>query len=188
MKKSSSSSQTRRKRSTPSRRSSSKAARSTPKLELQKDLADFVALCLSQKVEFLIVGGYAVALHGYPRFTKDIDLFVACSPENAKRLETVLRRFGLSSRDVTHEDLLKPGYAIQIGRAPNRVDILTSISGVEWNAAWNSRVQVRLSGYKCWMIGRALLIQNKRSAARPLDLIDADNLSTGDKNASLDAT
>src|SRR5437773_744594 len=124
MKKNSSSSPTRRKRSTHSRRSSSKAAPSIPKLELQKDLAEFVASCLSRKVEFLIVGGYAVALHGSPRFTKDIDLFIACSPHNAERIETVLREFGVSEAEVTRADILKPDYAIQLGRPPNRIDIL----------------------------------------------------------------
>jgi hypothetical protein len=177
MKKNSNSSATRKKLSTPSRRSSKKAAPSTPKLQLQKDLADFVASCLSHKVKFLIVGGYAVALHGAPRFTKDIDLLIACSLENAVQLEQVLREFGVSEKEVSRADLLKPGYAIQVGRPPNRVDILTSISGVDWDSAWQSKVQVELSGHKCWMIGKDLLIANKLASARPQDLVDANNLA-----------
>src|SRR5881394_2144110 len=127
MKKNSKSSTTRRKPSTPSRRSSKKAVPSIPKLELQKDLADFVASCLSHKVDFLVVGGYAVALHGAPRFTKDIDLLIACSPKNAARVERVLREFGVPESEITREDILKPGYAIQVGGPPNRVNLLTSI-------------------------------------------------------------
>jgi hypothetical protein len=177
MKKNSKSSVTRRKPSTPSPRSSKKAVPSIPKLALQKDLAEFVASCLSHKVDFLIVGGYAVALHGYPRFTKDIDLLIACSPKNAERVEHVLREFGVPENEVTRADILKPNYAIQVGRPPNRVDLLTSISGVDWAAAWASRTPIELSGQKCWMIGRDLLIQNKRASARPQDLVDADNLS-----------
>jgi hypothetical protein len=178
MKKNSKSSATPRKRSTRSRRSSKPAARSIPKIDLQKDLADFVASCLSHKVDFLIVGGYAVALHGYPRFTKDIDLLIACSPRNAARVENVLREFGVSENEVTLADILKPQYAIQVGRPPNRVDLLTSITGVDWDAAWSSKIPIELSGHKCWMIGRELLIQNKRSSARPQDLVDVDNLSS----------
>src|SRR5882724_5868955 len=113
MNKNSNSSRIRRKRSTPSRRSSGKGVRSIPKLELQKDLAEFVALCLSRKVEFLVVGGYAMALHGAPRFTKDIDLFIACSSHNAQQVESVLREFGVSKAEVSRADILKPGYAIQ---------------------------------------------------------------------------
>jgi hypothetical protein len=178
MKRNSKSSATRSKPSTPSPRSSKKAAPSIPKLNLQKDLADFVASCLSHKVEFLIVGGYAVALHGYPRFTKDIDLLIACSLKNAERIECVLREFGVPESEVARADILKPGYAIQVGRPPNRVDLLTSISGVDWDAAWASKIQIKLSGQKCWMIGRDLLIQNKRASARPQDLVDVDNLSS----------
>lgn len=178
MKKNSKSSAIRSKLSTPSPRSSKKAGPSIPKLKLQKDLADFVASCLSHKVEFLVVGGYAVALHGYPRFTKDIDLLIASSPRNAERIERVLREFGVPESEVARADILKPAYAIQVGRPPNRADLLTSITGVNWDTAWASRIPIELSGHKCWMIGRDLLIQNKRASARPQDLLDADNLSS----------
>ena len=179
MKKNSSSSAIRRKRSTRSRQSSNKGALSIPKLQLQKDLADFVALSLLRKVKFLIVGGYAMALHGAPRFTKDIDLFIESSRENAIRMEGVLREFGISEEEVRLEDIFKPGYVIQIGRPPNRVDVLTSISGVDWSEAWDSRVEVNLSGHKCLMIGKDLLIRNKRASGRPQDLVDADKLLSG---------
>src|SRR5262245_53933 len=103
MKKNSNSSRIPRNRSTPSRRSSSKAVPSIPKIELQKDLAEFVGLCLSRKVDFLIVGGYAMALHGAPRFTKDIDLFIHISAQNVERMEGVLREFGVSESEVCRE-------------------------------------------------------------------------------------
>jgi predicted nucleotidyltransferase len=176
--KNSSTSAIRKSRSTSSPSSSSGAAPSIPKVALSKDLRDFVELCLSKEVEFLIVGGYALALHGAPRFTQDIDLFVAISEENAAKLESILYEFGVSKQDVTREDLVVPEQIVQVGRPPNRVDVITSIEGVTWKEAWESRAQMELAGMKCWVIGLDCLLRNKRAAARPQDLVDVKNLES----------
>lgn len=139
MTKNSSSSKIRKKPSTSSLQSSKPDGRCIPKLGLQKDLRDFVALCLSKRVEFIVVGGYAIALHGAPLFTNHIDLFVRISPENADKIECVPRELNVSREDVSREDLLTPQQVVQLGRLPNRVDLLTSIDGVQWEEAWESR-------------------------------------------------
>ena len=105
-------------------------------MTLQKDIREFVALLLSRKVDFLLVGGYALAFHGSPRFTEDIDFLVMVSPENAARLEQVLQEFGFGELGVTAAHFLEPDQVIQLGRSPNRIDILTGASGITWEEAW----------------------------------------------------
>jgi hypothetical protein len=106
---------------------------------LQSDLSEFIGLLNSHKVEYVIVGGHAVAFHGHPRFTGDIDFFIRPTAENAERLLRVLDDFGFGSLGITAADLTEPGKVVQLGRPPNRVDILTSISGVDFESAWISR-------------------------------------------------
>src|SRR5438445_8377336 len=103
-----------------------------------KDFREFIALLNSHKVRFLIVGGHAVTFHGYPRYTGDLDVWVAIDPSNAVRVEEVLKDFGFGSL-FSADDFSKSGYAIQLGRPPYRIDILTSIDAVEFEAAYNSR-------------------------------------------------
>ena len=97
---------------------------------LQSDLNEFVTLLNSRKVEYLVVGGYAVAYHGHPRFTGDIDFLVRATPDNAQRLLDVLHEFGFVSLNLRLEDLTTEGRVVQLGRPPNRIDLLTRISGV----------------------------------------------------------
>ncbi len=145
-------------------------------MRLHKDIREFIALCLSQKVEFLLVGGYALAFHGAPRFTEDIDLMVLVSPGNADRLFLALREFGFGDAGISRDDFLEADQVIQLGRAPNRIDILTGISGVTWQEAWASRIPVILDGMEIQVIGKEELIRNKERAGRPQDVADVARL------------
>jgi len=145
-------------------------------MKLHQDIHEFIELCLSRKVEFLLVGGYALAFHGAPRFTEDIHLMVLVSPENADKLHAVLSDFGFGEAGITREDFLEADQVIQLGRAPNRIDILTGISGVTWQEAWASRARVDLDGLEIQVIGRNELIQNKQATGRPQDLADLARL------------
>lgn len=136
-------------------------------------------MCLSRKVEFLLVGGYALAFHGAPRFTEDINLMVLVSPGNADKLFHVLSEFGFGEAGITRDDFLEAGQVIQLGRAPNRIDILTGISGVTWQEAWASRIPVDLDGFEIHAIGKEELIRNKQATGRPQDLADLARLSQG---------
>ncbi|HVR35136.1 MAG TPA: hypothetical protein VMS21_04725 [Methylomirabilota bacterium] len=145
-------------------------------MKLDRNLREFVALLNSTKVRYLLVGGHAVAFHGYPRFTGDIDFFVERSPENAARLVTVIRGFGFGHLNLQETDFLQPGVVIQLGRPPNRIDILTSIDGVEFADAWEGRVAAELDRLPLDIIGKAELIQNKRSSGRAQDRADLSRL------------
>jgi hypothetical protein len=144
-----------------------------------QDIVEFIGLCLSRKVEFVIVGGWALSAHGAPRFTEDIDFLLRISPENADKMEEVLAEFGFAQSDIRREDFLQPGQVIQFGRKPNRIDLLLSIDGVTWEEAWESRTQVRLGPHVCWAIGVDALIRNKRASGRPQDIADVFRLEQG---------
>lgn len=148
-------------------------------MKLHQDIREFIELCLLRKVEFLLVGGYALAFHGAPRFTEDIDLMVLVSPGNADKLHAALTDFGFGEAGITREDFLEPGQVIQLGRAPNRIDILTGISGITWQEAWTSRIQVNLDGIEIQVIGKTELIRNKQATGRPQDLADVARLWQG---------
>jgi len=142
-----------------------------------KDFREFVELLNSNGVKFLIVGGHAVALHGYPRFTGDLDIWVATDPENAERVTKVLSDFGFGSLRFTAQDFTRPGYAIQLGRPPYRIDILTSIDAVTFSRAYRRRRTVRAEGLTMCFIALEDLLRNKRATGRPQDLADVDKLS-----------
>ena len=144
--------------------------------KLQSDLSEFIALLNSHAVEYVIVGGHAVAYHGHPRFTGDIDFFVRPTSANAARVLTVLNAFGFGDLGITADDLVAPEKVIQLGRAPNRIDILTSISGVDFDSAWRSRVPSELDGHAVSFIGLAELLQNKQASGRQKDLADIEKL------------
>lgn len=145
-------------------------------MNLQKDIREFVALLLSRKVEFLLVGGYALAFHGAARFTEDIDFLVLVSPENAGKLADLIEDFGFGELGLSKEDFLDPDQVIQLGRAPNRIDLLTGISGVGWEEAWSSRIEVDFDGFVIPVIGKSALEANKQATGRPQDLADLARL------------
>ena len=144
--------------------------------KLQSDLSEFVGLLNSNRVEFLVVGGHAVAFHGHPRFTGDIDFLIAATPDNAERVLQVLTAFGFAALNITVADLLTPATVVQLGYPPNRIDILTSISGVEFADAWPARVASQLGGEPVNFIGFDDLLRNKRASGRTKDLADVEQL------------
>jgi hypothetical protein len=126
----------------------------------------------SHKVEFLVVGGHAVAFHGHPRFTGDIDFLVRPTRENAERVLRALVAFGFGRLDVTVDDLLRPTTVVQLGRPPNRIDLLTSISGVEFAEAWQDKVAGKLDDQSVFFLGLQTLLKNKHASGREKDIAD----------------
>lgn len=145
---------------------------------LNEDFRDLLVLLADAGVEFVVVGAYALALHGAPRASGDIDLFVRPEPGNAARLVRALTRFGapLESAGVTERDFTEAGVVYQIGLPPRRVDILTEISGLSFDDAWASRVTCDLEGRTVSFIGREALLRNKEATGRLKDLADAARL------------
>ncbi|MHB0950000.1 MAG: hypothetical protein ACYC3Q_15800 [Gemmatimonadaceae bacterium] len=143
---------------------------------LNPDFRDMLFEFNAAGVEYLIVGGYAVGQHGYPRATGDMDFWVRRSPENAARVLHALAAFGAPEKLVTRDDLLDPDTVAQIGVEPNRIDILTAIDGVEFDDAYPDRVVVRLGDVDIPFVGLRHLIVNKRATGRPEDAVDAARL------------
>ncbi len=146
-------------------------------MKLHKDLREFIGLLNSHGVDYLIVGGHAVAFHGYPRFTGDTDFFVRPTAENAERLMRALDAFGFGDIGLDIGTFTLPDKVVQLGRPPNRIDLLTSISGVGFEAGWESRVAAELDGLPVWFIGREALLQNKRATGRTKDADDIEKLT-----------
>jgi len=143
---------------------------------LNEDYKDMLR-CLSEEgVRFLLVGAYAVAVYGHPRATKDIDIFVHAAPDNASRLMRALQRFGASLSDVSEADFASEGIIFQIGNSPRRIDIITRISGVDFERAYANRSTVALEGIDLPIISLEDLIANKRASARAQDLADVEKL------------
>ena len=145
---------------------------------LNEDFRDLLVLLADAGVEFVIVGAYALAFHGAPRASGDIDLFVRPSPANAQRVFDVLVRFGapLESAGVTAADFTSPGTVYQIGLPPRRIDLLTEISGLTFDEAWVSRIDAEVDGRTIPFIGREALLKNKGATGRLKDLADAERL------------
>jgi len=144
---------------------------------LNRDFKEFIESLNDNHVRYLVVGGYAVALHGYPRYTKDIDIWIEVSPENAEKMMAALEQFGFGGLGLERKDFLKPDYIIQLGYPPARIDILTTIPGVAFNACYERRVVVDLDGLKINFIDLEDLKQSKRTSGRHQDLADLENLS-----------
>jgi predicted nucleotidyltransferase len=135
--------------------------------------------CLSEEnVRFLLVGAYAVAAYGYPRATKDIDIFVRAAPDNASKLLRALARFGAPLSGISAADFSAEGIVFQIGNHPRRIDILTRISGVDFQQAYERRNTVTLEGMKVPVISLEDLITNKRATGRTQDLADVERLES----------
>ena len=145
-------------------------------MEVQPDFRDLLALLNEHKVEYLIVGGYALAFHGAPRFTGDIDIFVRPDSENADRVLDALAAFGFRFPNLTAEDFENPNQVVQLGVPPVRIDIITSISGVSWEEAESAKEAGPFGDIPVAYIGRREYIKNKRSAGRKKDLADVEAL------------
>lgn len=129
-----------------------------------------------KKVKYLVVGGYAVIKYTEPRYTKDLDIWVNPDPDNSKAVFDALREFGAPLRNMTPDDFAHEGYFYQMGTPPVRVDILMSISGVDFVQAWTRKVEVNFDGIPVSFISKADLIASKRAAGRPQDLLDVESL------------
>jgi hypothetical protein len=134
---------------------------------LGKDVRDLLALLDKHAVRYLIVGGFAVAVHGTPRYTKDLDIWVECSSDNAGRLVRVLEDFGFSSLGVTALDFETPDLVVQLGYEPNRIDILTGLTGARFEDAYPQRITANIGDLEVPIIDRASLIANKRPWSSP---------------------
>lgn len=150
-------------------------------MEIPEDWRAFVELLNSNQIEYLVVGAVALAYHGFPRYTGDLDILIHNTPENAQRLEASLQAFGLASLGLKAADFTEPHQVVQIGVRPDRIDILTTISGVSFEEAWVSRVEDRLAGVRTSFIGREALAKNKRSTRRAQDRADLDRLERVDQ-------
>lgn len=127
-------------------------------------------------VEFLVVGAHALAAHGVPRATGDLDLWVRATAENAERVWGALEHFGAPLHDLTMDDLARPDVVFQIGVVPQRIDLLTSITGVTFDDAWENRVHVEIGELEVPVLGRSELVRNKRAVGRTRDLADIEEL------------
>jgi hypothetical protein len=146
-------------------------------MNIQQDFEELLKLLEEHRVEYLIVGGYAVAFHGYPRFTKDIDIFYNIAPSNIQKLQESLLKFGFTSKDLSADLFQKKGNIITFGVEPVRVDIINDISGVEFAVAWKKRVRGRYGDIEVNFISKVDLIKNKTATPRLQDKADAENLS-----------
>jgi hypothetical protein len=145
-------------------------------MPLSKDLREFIECLNSNEVDYLIVGAFAVSWHGFPRYSADIDLLIRPDRTNAERVVRALSQFGFGSVDIAPADLATQGKVIQLGREPNRIDLLTSVTGVTFDDAWNDRSPGQLDGLPVNFIGRAALLRNKDATGRAKDRIDAEEL------------
>lgn len=143
---------------------------------LSQDFKEFVILLNEKKIDYLIVGGYAVGVHGYPRYTGDIDIWVKVSDENADKMVSVLDEFGFSSYNLTKADFLNLNNVIQLGHPPVRIDIMMSVDGVSFEEAYPNKVIMNIDGLEINFIGIDDLIANKRATGRGKDLLDIKNL------------
>jgi hypothetical protein len=150
-------------------------------VDLGKYFRELLELLNHHQVRYLAVGGFAVAVHGRPRYTKDLDLWIEVAPDNAARIIAVLDEFGLGSLGLRAEDFLDPDVVIQLGYEPNRIDFLTKLTGVEFADAYPKRTSTMIGNIAVAVLDRESLIANKRALGRPHDLDDTRGLEHDDK-------
>lgn len=151
------------------------------KLKLETDFIDFVKLCNKYEVEYLVIGGYAVSIHGYPRSTKDLDMCIKVSEENALKMVQVINEFGFASLKLTKEDFLKRDFITQLGHDPVRIDILNDLDNVPFEQAWLNKKIIIYEGTVINFIGYNELLIVKEKAARPQDIADISKLKSRKK-------
>ncbi len=143
---------------------------------LSPDFKEFVQLLNSFQVRYLVIGGYAVAYHGHPRYTKDLDIWLDVSKANARRVVAVLNEFGFASLRFTEADFIEPNHVIQLGQPPLRIDLLVGLTKPSFRSCFAARVVADFDGVEVNFIDLASLIQSKRSAGRMQDLADVEQL------------
>ena len=145
-------------------------------MDVQQDFKELLALFNALHVKYIIVGGYALAFHGAPRMTGDIDIFVEPSDDNALKVLEALKKFGFGNIGLKIEDFSQRDNVIQLGRPPVRIDILTSLTGVSWEKAYATKKKGKYGGLFVFFISRELLLKNKRSVGRKKDQADLEAL------------
>jgi hypothetical protein len=143
---------------------------------LNPDSKEFIQLLNDNQARYLVVGGYAVALHGYPRYTKDIDIWIDPTPDNASKVIRALDQFGFGSLGLKSSDFLETDQIIQLGYPPNRIDLMTSLPGVDFDSCYAVKVEVTINKVVVNFIDLENLLKNKKSAGRSQDLADIENL------------
>jgi hypothetical protein len=150
---------------------------------MNRDYSDLLSALSDAGADFLLVGAHAMASYGYPRFTKDMDVWIRPSPANAERVISALKQFGAPLMGTTAADLSEPDVIFQIGVDPVRIDVLTFLDGVDFEDAWARREYRDALGVRVPVLAKADLIRNKRTVARPQDLVDAERLEAGEAAA-----
>ena len=143
---------------------------------LNRDFREFLQSLNDSGVRYLVVGGYAVAFHGHPRYTKDLDVWIEMTSENAGRVVAALERFGFASLGLKPEDFLDANQVVQLGYPPCRIDLLSGLEGVDFEASYRNKVRATIDKVAVDFIGLDDLRLNKRATGRPQDLADAENL------------
>lgn len=143
---------------------------------LDQDFKEFIISLNDNDVRYLVVGGYAVAFHGHPRYTKDIDVWIESESSNAQRIIAALTQFGFSSLDLKAEDFLVEDQIIQLGYPPSRIDIITTLAAVDFEECFASREEETIDGVVVNFIDVESLKKNKTASGRPQDIADVDNL------------
>jgi hypothetical protein len=144
---------------------------------MNPDFVDLLRELLAADVRFMVVGAYALALHGRPRATGDLDVWVEATPENASRVMRALAAFGAPMTDICEADFARPGVVYQIGVPPGRIDLLTELTGLTFTDAWPGCVRHAFGDVDVDFIGREAFVRNKRATGRPKDLADIDGLA-----------
>jgi len=145
---------------------------------ISKDFKEFIQLLNANKVKYLVVGGYALAVYGYPRYTKDLDIWIWIDQENAVKMVQVLNEFGFGALNLMESDFLEEGYVIQLGQPPNRIDIFNSLSGVEFKQCYPNRKLEEIDGLLINFIGLECYKKNKKATGRIQDLADLEKLES----------
>jgi hypothetical protein len=148
---------------------------------VNSDFSDLLRIFKNNGVKYLVVGGYAVTQYAEPRYTKDLDLWISTSPENAAVVFKSLLEFGAPLAGLSEADFSAEGYYYQMGVSPSRIDLLMGVSGIQFDKAWQRRVEYLFDDLPVFFISRDDLIATKRAAGRPQDLIDAEALSQIDR-------
>jgi len=145
---------------------------------LNKDFREFIKLLNSNNVKYLVVGGYALAFHGYPRYTKDIDIWLLINQENAANIIKTLLEFGFVSENISKDDFLKSDIIIQLGYPPNRIDLITTCDGIDFEKCYENKIQIEIEGLTINFIDVESLKINKKKTGRTQDLADLENLES----------
>ena len=143
---------------------------------MNPDFVEMLSALSEVGADFMVVGAHAVAAHGHPRATGDLDIWIRPTDQNAHQVFDALKQFGAPISGLSLEDLSNPDTVFQIGVSPCRIDILTSITGVEFDQAWENKIEIQINDLTIFCIGKQDLIQNKNALGRPQDLADVSSL------------